>query len=59
MLTDDVLFRIFAHKEMHTIPVGCQSTAVNVFQDILAEIVKEDRDATIQSLLEPTVDEQL
>lgn len=54
MLKDEVLEKIFAHKEMQKIPVGCQSTAVNVFQDILEEIREENAYATISELLSGT-----
>ena len=42
MFSDQILEKIFADKEMQTIPIGCQSTAVNVFErvDDLVKILK-------------------
>jgi hypothetical protein len=54
MLNDDVLEKIFLHPDMHKIPVGTQATAVHVFDDVLGQIVKEDRTANVQSLLSAT-----
>jgi hypothetical protein len=51
MLNDTVLERIFINREMQKIPLGCQSAAVIVFQTVLEEIAKEDKYATVQSLL--------
>lgn len=42
MLKDEILERIFANKEMQTIPIGCQSTAVNVFEQVLDELKEEN-----------------
>ena len=51
MLKDEILERIFANKEMQTIPIGCQSTAVSVFEDVLEEMRKENPYATLSELL--------
>lgn len=56
MFSDAILEKIFAHKEMQKIPVGCQSTAVHVFEEILEDILEVNPYATIQSLF-PTDDE--
>ena len=37
MFSDELLSKIFADKEMRTIPIGCQSTAVRVIERILEE----------------------
>lgn len=37
MFTDAVFEKIFAHEEMQKIPIGCQSTAVHVFEEILVD----------------------
>lgn len=58
MFSDEILEKIFAHEEMQRIPVGCQSTAVHVFEEILEDILKENPYATIQSLF-PTDDEPI
>ena len=42
MLKDEILEKIFANKEMQTIPIGCQSTAVSVFEDVLEELRKDN-----------------
>lgn len=51
MLNDEILEKIFSDKEMQTIPIGCQSTAVTVFGKILEKIVEENKYATISELL--------
>ena len=51
MLKDEILEKIFSNKEMQMIPIGCQSTAVSVFEDVLEELRKENPYATISSLL--------
>jgi hypothetical protein len=53
MFTDDFLERIFSHPDMQKIPIGCQSTAVNVFSEIIEEIEEENPYASIQSVLQP------
>lgn len=50
MLKDDILEKIFAKKEMQMIPIGCQSTAVSVFEQVLEDIRKENTYATISEL---------
>ena len=35
MLKDEILEKIFSNKEMQMIPIGCQSTAVSVFERVL------------------------
>ena len=51
MLNDEILEKIFANKEMQTIPIGCQSTAVTVFEDVLEELRKENHYANISDIL--------
>lgn len=41
MFTDEFLERIFANEEMQKIPIGCQSTAVHAFQEVLEDIKEE------------------
>ena len=50
MLKDEILEKIFANKEMQKIPIGCQSTAVSVFEDVLEELRKENPYAVISEL---------
>lgn len=54
MLDDKVLEKIFSHPEMQKIPIGCQSTAVYVFQDVLEDLKEEQPYATISELLSTT-----
>lgn len=56
MFSDEILEKIFVHKEMQKIPVGCQSTAIHVFKEILEDILEVNPYATVQSLF-PTDDE--
>ncbi len=51
MLKEEVLEKIFSHPEMQKIPIGCQSTAVRVFQEILEELREGNPYATISELL--------
>ena len=51
MLKDEILEKIFSNKEMQMIPIGCQSTAVSVFEDILEELRKENPYAALSELL--------
>lgn len=56
MFSDEILEKIFAHEEMQRIPVGCQSTAVHVFEEILSDRLEENPYASISELF-PTDDE--
>ena len=51
MLKDEILEKIFSNKEMQMIPIGCQSTAVSVFEYVLEELRKENPYANISELL--------
>lgn len=51
MFSDEILERIFADKEMQTIPIGCQSTSINVIERILEEIKEENPYATLSDIL--------
>ena len=51
MMKDEILERIFANKEMQKIPIGCQSTAVSVFEKVLEEIKEENPYADLSTLL--------
>lgn len=56
MFSDDFLEQIFSDKDMQKIPIGCQSTAVRVFQNIIESKVKENRYATLSELLSESDD---
>lgn len=51
MFTDEFLEKIFAHPEMQKIPIGCQSTAVHAFQDVIEEIKEATPYASLSELL--------
>ena len=51
MLKDEILEKIFSNKEMQMITIGCQSTAVSVFEDVLEELRKENPYANISDIL--------
>ncbi len=59
MFNDLILERIFAHEEMQKIPVGCQSTAVHVFEEILEDILKENPYEQLSALFLSTTDESV
>lgn len=48
---EEILEKIFAHPEMQKIPIGCQSTAVTVFTEIIRDIVEENLDGKLSDLL--------
>lgn len=53
MFDDSILEKIFAHEEMQKIPVGCQSTAVHVFEEVLEDILEENPYVSLSELLIP------
>ena len=59
MFNDLILEKIFAHEEMQKIPVGCQSTAVHVFEEILEDILEENPYECVSELFISTADESL
>lgn len=58
MFNDLILEKIFAHEEMQRIPIGCQSTAVHVFEEILEDILKENPYECISTLFIPTTTDE-
>lgn len=50
MFSDDILCKIFAHEEMQKIPIGAQSTAVHVFEEILSDRLEENPYASLSEL---------
>ena len=50
MFKEEFLEKIFSDKEMMEIPIGCQSTAVSVFERGLYKTLKENNYATISEL---------
>lgn len=58
MFTDTVLEKIFAHEEMQKIPVGCQSTAVYVFEEILSDRLEENPYEQLSDLFVPTATDE-
>lgn len=54
MLKDEILERIFAHKQMRFVPIGYQSTVVTVVGEILEQIKGENQYATVSELLSDT-----
>lgn len=60
MFNDEILEKIFAHEEMQKIPIGCQSTAVHVFEEILEDILEENPYEYISTLfISATTDESV
>lgn len=51
MIKDEILERIFSKKEMQTIPIGTQATAVSVFEQVLEEIREENPYADLSTIL--------
>lgn len=50
MLSDKFLERIFSDKEMQTIPIGTQATAVSVIERVLEQIKEEEPYASLSDL---------
>ena len=60
MFNDEILEKIFAHEDMQKIPVGCQSTAVHVFEEILEDILEENPyDGLSELFISATTDESV
>lgn len=56
MFTDETLEKFFAHSEMQSIPVGLQSTIVNIVEEILQNILEVNPYATVAELFISTTD---
>ena len=56
MFNDSILEKIFSHRDMTKIPIGCQSTSVHVFEEILEDILEVNPDAKLSELF-PAYDE--
>ena len=54
MFKDEILERIFAHKDMRFVPIGYQSTVVTVIGEILEQVKGENEYATVSELLSDT-----
>ena len=54
MFKDEILERIFAHKDMRYVPIGYQSTVVTVIGEILEQVKGENEYATVSELLSDT-----
>jgi hypothetical protein len=50
-MSNEFLERVFMHPDMSKIPLGTQATALHVFQEVLEDMVKENPNADVQSLL--------
>lgn len=60
MFNDLILEKIFSHEEMQKIPIGCQSTAVHVFEEILEDILEGNPYEYISTLfISATTDESV
>ena len=57
MFNDETLEKFFAHEEMQKIPIGAQSTAVHVFEEILEDILKENPYEQLSTLFLSATDE--
>lgn len=57
MFNDEMLEKFFAHEEMQKIPIGCQSTAVHVFEEILEDILEENPYEQLSALFLSATDE--
>lgn len=50
MLNDTMLEKIFSNTDMQKIPIGYQSTAVKVFENVLDKMRGDNPNATISEL---------
>lgn len=51
MFNDEFLNEIFSTEEIHTVPIGCQSTVIHVIEDLITKKVRENYDARLYELL--------
>lgn len=51
MLNDDLLEKIFSHKEARKVPIGYQATMVSVFDEVLEEVKGENPYADFSAIL--------
>lgn len=51
MFTDGVLERIFSRPELHSVPVGYQSTIIHAIEEALEDILEENPYVTLSELL--------
>lgn len=54
MLKDEILEKIFMHKDIRTVPIGYQATMINIFTDVLNEIKEGNKYAAVYELLTDT-----
>lgn len=54
MLSDEIMEKIFSHKDMKSVPVGYQSIVIEVVGDILDEIARDNKYAAVSELLTDT-----
>jgi hypothetical protein len=54
MFSDEILERIFAHKDMRYVPIGYQSTVVTVVSEVLEEYRGKNKHAAVSELLTDT-----
>jgi hypothetical protein len=54
MFNDEMLEKIFAHKDMRYVPIGYQSTVVTVVGEVLEEYRGKNKHATVSELLSDT-----
>lgn len=50
MFSDEILERIFSDKEIQTIPIGTQATAIGVVERVLEQIREENPYASLSDL---------
>ena len=51
MFSDEFLMKIFSHPEMSHVPIGCQATVVDVFKEVLEDLLEENPYEQLSSLL--------
>lgn len=54
MFSDEILEKIFAHKDMKYVPIGYQSTVVTVIGEVLEEYRGKNKYAAVSELLSDT-----
>lgn len=53
MFNDEFLAKIFAHPEIRHVPVGCQATVVDVFKEVLEDLLEENPYEQLSALFVP------
>ena len=49
-MRDEIVQSILLNEEMQKMPIGCQATALGVFEEAMKKLVEENPNATVSEL---------